>query len=164
MKDLTIIFFSTLLSLSLVGQTVISPGAGDTKTSKGIVVAWAIGDVIGGEIPALNSQGTEYVPITAIAPINYSDEHVVDQTMLTASLSISPNPAKDKVSIQFKDFTSSIFTVRILNYTGQEVHQQEVSDIDGPFLFDVSSFTAGTYILQAVDENHQAVTEKLFIF
>ena len=164
MKQLIILFFGSLLSLSLVGQSAISPSAGTGKTSEQIIVDWAVGElIIGLTYPDKNRQEAN-LPIIPTSQLNPLDGNFSESTLAPASIGVFPNPAKDRVSIEFNNFKTPFLAFRILTADGQEVFQQKVADSDQTVLFDVSTFTTGTYILQASEGTQGVVTKKLFVF
>jgi len=167
MKPLIVIFFAVLSSLSLLGQSAISAGAGESTNSQQLVVNWAIGELITGEFQQdldnqnLRSDCDDCVPVV---PTNKVDDLNEQTTVNQANISVFPNPAKEKISIQFSGFKTPLLTFRILTAAGQEIYQQRAAGTDQSFSFNVSHLKSGTYLLQATDKTKQTVTKKLVIF
>jgi PKD repeat protein len=68
---------------------------------------------------------------------------------LGASLRFFPNPATDKL---FIDFSSQVSVVRVVNLNGQVVIEQQVSSDSDNLTLNVSSLRQGAYILHVVSQ------------
>jgi len=75
----------------------------------------------------------------------------------TSSILISPNPAKDYVNI---GMVNKMKEVRVINSQGQVVYHQDVNSLKARV--DVSQFSTGIYIVQAITENGLA-TQKMVV-
>lgn len=77
---------------------------------------------------------------------------------LSQSLSVYPNPTKDKINVSFQIKNSDDAIVRLLDITGKELMQQVEKNINGHFngILDVSHLPDGVYILQISDGDMSA--------
>lgn len=80
---------------------------------------------------------------------------------ITASVSLSPNPADDVLAVQIAGMNGIVF-VKITNITGNELIVHSFENTGEAVNFDVSGFEKGMYILQLSDAN-KSVTEKFLV-
>ncbi len=68
------------------------------------------------------------------------------------SLTIMPVPANDRLTVIYKNTSSGMLKVRLMNATGQLIGGDELSPFDGSYnkTFDLSGQQAGTYILELI--------------
>lgn len=82
-----------------------------------------------------------------------------DNAALERSVQLSPNPANGSVQLTLKGYTGKV-SLRLTDAQGRIVWQRQVQPTGAPFIqeLDVAGFTAGLYLLTAVDEkgNRQA--------
>ena len=102
--------------------------------------------------PALNSDSNKLSPVTTVLPKNSSP-----------SLTIYPNPAKNKITLQVKNFEPGMATVKVLNIKGELVREDTRLLTNGNE--DIVMFLmlkAGVYFLQ-VSEARKITRKKLVI-
>jgi subtilisin-like proprotein convertase family protein len=78
------------------------------------------------------------------------------------TLNIFPNPAKDKVAIQFTKPMTGNINIRILNLQGQEVSRYEYDGIDAQIQLSTASLASGIYFI-AVEGDAGKITRKLAV-
>lgn len=79
------------------------------------------------------------------------------------SMSVSPNPAQDVVSVQVDGSLSGNIICQIYDISGSKVFSNTYSLNNGNFTADVSSLPSGIYTMEILTETHGTVTEKLII-
>jgi hypothetical protein len=77
------------------------------------------------------------------------------------NVSIYPNPVKDNLNINIKDFSGEI-SVKIIDINGREVLNQTISNFNGSNAIELSRFTSGIYILKLTGEDLN-YSEKIII-
>lgn len=161
MKQLIIIIlFCGFACSQLVGQWAVTPGAGQGNGDQ-IVVDWAIGPLLIGDLSSTGNmqQSKDAISLPSYLPARAT----IGKPIHSADIVLFPNPAIDKVSIVLKDFQTSNITLEILSAFGQAIYQQQIDNQDQTIWLDISSFTAGTYIVKVIDEHQHIVIKKLFV-
>ena len=105
--------------------------------------------------PSIDNDSNKLSPVTTVVPKNNSN--------LSPSLSIYPNPAKNKITLQVKNFAPGMATVKVLNIKGQMVREDTRLLTNGNE--DIVMFLmlkAGIYFLQ-VSESGKITRKKLII-
>jgi hypothetical protein len=67
------------------------------------------------------------------------------------NVSIYPNPVKDNLNINIKDFSGEI-SVKIIDVNGREVLNQTITNFNGSNAIELSRFASGIYILKLTGE------------
>jgi hypothetical protein len=65
---------------------------------------------------------------------------------------IFPNPVKDKLTVEFKDFNNGI--IYLYNLQGKRIFKQRVED-NREATFDLSNLKKGTYMLFVIDKKRR---------
>ena len=91
-----------------------------------------------------------------------------DSTPLTMNkqqktLQVFPNPTNHLLNVSFDSFTEETLVIRLVNKMGQEVFQQKIRDRETLIQIDVSNFSEGTYLLNAIDSKGEMVSKKVVI-
>jgi hypothetical protein len=81
--------------------------------------------------------------------------------ILTNKLSIYPNPVKDNLNINIKDFSGDIL-VKIMDVNGREVFNKNINNFNRSKELDLSSFSSGIYFLKLIGEDLN-YTEKIIL-
>ncbi len=68
------------------------------------------------------------------------------------NVSIYPNPVKDNLNINIKDFSGEV-SVKIIDINGREVLNQTISNFNGSNAIELSRFASGIYILKLTGED-----------
>ena len=105
--------------------------------------------------PALNSDSNKLSPVTTLLPKNNKNS--------SPSLTIYPNPAKNKITLQVKNFEPGMATVKVLNIKGELVREDTRLLTNGNE--DIVMFLmlkAGVYFLQ-VSKAGKITRKKLVI-
>lgn len=68
------------------------------------------------------------------------------------NVSIYPNPVKDVLNINVKDFSGKVL-VKIVDINGREVYNQNVADFNNTNVINLESLASGIYILKLQGEN-----------
>jgi hypothetical protein len=77
------------------------------------------------------------------------------------NVSIYPNPVKDNLNINIKDFSGEI-SVKIIDINGREVFNKNINNFNTSNTLDLSSFSSGIYVLKLSGEGLN-YTEKIII-
>lgn len=101
---------------------------------------------------------TRTVDITV--QLSTSTSHEIKKPRL---LSVYPNPVLDNLSLEYKEFDPSSYTLRVVNTTGQVLHKMDVTLIDreGIYTLNVSNLPGGVYFLEL--SNHVSSSSAIFI-
>jgi hypothetical protein len=95
--------------------------------------------------------------------INFIWTGVNDQTNEEGSLYISPNPAKDVISIRFDKKEARDGVLKIYDLSGKVMFKQDLNVKSGNNItMDVSNLTSGFYTVEIVT-NEKSTTQKLII-
>jgi hypothetical protein len=68
------------------------------------------------------------------------------------NVSIYPNPVKDILNINFKDFTGDV-SVKVIDINGREVFTQKLSNVNNSNAINLEKLSTGIYILKLQGEN-----------
>ncbi|MCB0589308.1 MAG: T9SS type A sorting domain-containing protein, partial [Phaeodactylibacter sp.] len=93
------------------------------------------------------------------------DENAVvgtDEPEAGNALRLFPNPARDQVTIGFRQAIGGEMTVRLLNLQGQVVQQQRFPEAGRQLQLNTSGLPAGVYFVN-VQTEEGAFTEKLIL-
>jgi hypothetical protein len=77
------------------------------------------------------------------------------------NVSIYPNPVKDNLNINIKDFSGEV-SVKIIDINGREVFNKNINNFNTSNTLDLSSFSSGIYVLKLSGEGLN-YTEKIII-
>jgi hypothetical protein len=147
--DVTVATFNApLASLGLEGQAItvlasgfLNPGNNNNGPGFGLFAALASG----GTLAALgNTTG------------------INDRDRFSGSINVFPNPATEKVNIEFSLSKDSEVTYTLLNSTGKTVLSRtsaQLSNQSNQLTIDVSGLTSGLYILRLTAANQQLATK-----
>ncbi|MEL6844114.1 MAG: T9SS type A sorting domain-containing protein [Bacteroidota bacterium] len=69
------------------------------------------------------------------------------------SLTLAPNPAVDRVRVQYKQPRAQEQAFAVYSITGQKVYSGSLSETSGEIAIDVSSWPNGTYLVKAASRN-----------
>lgn len=80
-------------------------------------------------------------------------------TPLSRSLSVYPNPARDRLNISFTTNGSTVATIRVLDLSGKDLLLLHEDKLNGHFfkILDVSRLASGVYLLEITSGNHRSV-------
>lgn len=148
-ENLNAIRFLTSDSGYAVGnnKTVLKTlDAGETWTIEPIPIGFRQGNykgigvsVWGNEITFVGSNGT--------AVSNVEDPNSINKSMNKLGILITPNPAKDKITISIQNYKNSEdININIFNLQGQMVLQQKIHQIHTKI--DISNLEQGVYIIK----------------
>lgn len=76
---------------------------------------------------------------------------------------IFPNPAEDKLIVDFSKFEKSRVKLNIFNLSGQLVYAQNIYNTTGQSKIDISNLGAGTYFAHIISDEQQLYCRKLII-
>ena len=76
---------------------------------------------------------------------------------LAGKLSISPNPAKDKIQVRFPGITSTKVQIEIYDIRGLQVLSATAEPITNSQLLNISSLSPGMYIIKALSDAKQYI-------
>jgi Pyruvate/2-oxoacid:ferredoxin oxidoreductase gamma subunit len=68
------------------------------------------------------------------------------------NVSIYPNPVKDVLNVNVKDFSGDV-SVKVIDINGREVFTQKISNVNNSNAINLSSLAAGIYVLKLQGEN-----------
>jgi hypothetical protein len=77
------------------------------------------------------------------------------------NVSIYPNPVKDNLNINIKDFSGEV-SVKIIDINGREVFNKNINNFITSNMLDLSSFSSGIYVLKLSGEGLN-YSEKIII-
>ena len=80
-----------------------------------------------------------------------------DGSILSNTVSVFPNPAKDKLAVQFESTNTEKYSIRLIDITGREVlaiNRESITGINNETI-DLSEFSKGIYILNVIREQGQ---------
>lgn len=87
----------------------------------------------------------------------------INDNLQNQSLLVYPNPAKDKIYIDFGDLTPNNVKIEIYNMMGKMVRKYEKEEkITGTFFADISGLDSGLYLIK-INDKHGVVAKKLII-
>lgn len=99
--------------------------------------------------------------------ITNSGVEIVNQNRSTLKIDkalVYPNPAGDKVNIQFVDMENGEGQIHILNYLGKEMYFLDLDKINSaPISLNTSNWPNGIYLVQIKLKNRKIITKKLII-
>ena len=67
------------------------------------------------------------------------------------NVSIYPNPVKDNLNINIKDFSGEV-SIKIIDINGREVFNKNINDFNTSNVLDLSAFSSGIYVLKLSGE------------
>ncbi len=121
-----------------------------------------------------SQQGISYVLYTFFDESNASDSvcvyfkyncslssisSITDNYSLTAF----PNPAKDKVTINYTVDNNNDNTIQIYSINGKVIYQEKLSSEKHTLTLDVSNWASGIYMYSIISENRNRIAKKLII-
>jgi hypothetical protein len=115
------------------------------------VVAWLQND---GTKAVLNS-GSRFAPLTGL-----------DENMLSAQISVAPNPTQDKLTVSFTDLAPLTLKepfgqyVSLQNANGQVIMQQKLNS-NNSVILDVANFPSGLYFIKL--QTAEGIAVKKFV-
>ena len=71
------------------------------------------------------------------------------------NLTLSPNPATDKIQLDFKETINPAATVSVYNFQGEKMVSKKLQD--NPFVLDVSTFASGIYFMNISDSEKNII-------
>ena len=83
----------------------------------------------------------------------------------TRSVTLSPNPAQDKVTVMLKGYSGNV-ALQLSTAEGRILRQQKFPVISAKTAqqsIDVSAYANGVYLVTVIDENGNRKTEKMVI-
>ncbi|MBM2816152.1 MAG: Peptidase family protein [Ignavibacteria bacterium] len=86
----------------------------------------------------------------------------IDETEISNSILIYPNPAKDFIILDFNCFNEKINQIKIVNLIGQEVHSSKIEQFQGTMTIPVSEFPEAVYIIE-LHANVGILTKKIIV-
>ncbi len=128
----------------------------DTLTSRGV----AVGNSFTGRWKVVANSGTLSKEATAKFNIKLRRGEItsIEETELSKSIKLYPNPANTVATLDFKGALSSKMDVVIVNSMGQEMLRTEVLPATtGEVTIDVSALQQGMYFVRITDGNELAV-------
>ena len=91
--------------------------------------------------------------------ITYSKVEMVEFGSNTFAFEIYPNPAKEKIFLKFKDPSSDVYYLRMVNATGRSIYMLPKPQLQNGI--DISKCAKGIYYLQVTDnKTKKTVTQK----
>ena len=131
-------------------------GNGQTSTAEQVMTFFVYNKTYDVMLVAMNGCGSDTTWMTVNVDIN------VDETPLSRSLDLYPNPATGIVNLEFKTSKDGSASIRLSDVTGKEVMIMEEENINGRYRkqFDVSKLPAGIYLLE-VDDGEYTTSRKL---
>ncbi|MDR1542906.1 MAG: thiol protease/hemagglutinin PrtT [Prevotellaceae bacterium] len=132
--------------------------AGQTKNfNPSAVVTMPAGDYL---LVVWYLEGSDFIPLHYI-PVTVTNSSGIDDVQ-SGDISIFPNPAKDFVTVDFKDFTAEIYKITIYNMQGKQILTEKITNSAKEINIPLSDITNGVYLLQIHSEKG-VLTEKLII-
>ena len=87
----------------------------------------------------------------------------IEDNLQKESLTIYPNPAKDKIYIDFCDFKSTDLSIEICNIMGKTLRKYKTEgNIPGTFVANIAGLDPGIYLLK-INGSPGKITKKLII-
>lgn len=86
----------------------------------------------------------------------------VDDLAEEASFSIYPNPARDFITIELNENSTSINSIEIINFSGQRVYSDE-NISSSKLRIDTDRLEAGVYLLNILDSNNNRSTYRFTV-
>jgi hypothetical protein len=81
-----------------------------------------------------------------------------------AALNLYPNPAQNKVTLNYNFAEATNINVNVLNTLGQVMHTEKISGADaGSSVLDTENFTNGVYMIQITDDKNRQSIKRLMI-
>ena len=98
-----------------------------------------------------NGQYYQYAGTKIDIPFSFNKEDKEETTINAPKLKLYPNPASDRMTMQFEDAEQIISNVAVFNMAGQEVYRSVNLDVRY-FPIPVAQLSEGMYIAQAMTE------------
>jgi Secretion system C-terminal sorting domain/Cleaved Adhesin Domain len=87
----------------------------------------------------------------------------IDNNLQNIGLSVYPNPARDKIYIDFGDLTPNNLKIEIYDMTGKIVWKYETEERTGTIIVaDISGLDPGIYLLK-INDSHGNISRKLIV-
>lgn len=139
---------SSLFTSSVTASQAFVPGAGDwRKDSVDLTPYINKGSVM---LAFLNT--TENGNNLYLDDVRIYKKAAVNAALRQRGWLVTPNPVKDKVTVQFYPLPDNLKGISIYNTAGQKVAEQQVNApaATGNYQFDLSRYASGVYIVQIV--------------
>jgi len=139
---------------------IITSGTGE------FIIEWDNGET--GETAVSLEEGVHTVSVTDGLGCTLVFEFTIDiinsieESELSVSMSIYPNPASEVLNIEFSNSEEKITDIEIINVNGQIVKQIEIKDSRTSILVSVDEWSSGVYFVK-VNADHLFKMEKFFI-
>lgn len=106
-------------------------------------------------------------PMGMKGQIIVSSTGISEQNNSIGNISLSPNPAKEKVSVKFKSMENGLLTAKLYSVCGQEVQSlisnKEFYSGDNTFTFELqNTIPSGVYFIQ-LNYNSKTTVKKLIV-
>ena len=139
------------------GPVQASVGAEASEVLNMLFSPTAVG-TFSGDIVITTNAGNETVAVSAVgAIITGLDDDIIDAD----EVSVYPNPAVNKLSIDLTGHDFKPLTFRLVSISG-ETYFSHKGPYEGPLHIDVSDYRAGVYLLEIVN-GESAYTQKVII-
>jgi len=101
--------------------------------------------------------------MTAPVVMPFSTTYGVEEPGVELTVTVYPNPAKDRINIDVIDLSDEIFTISLFNITGQKVYSEQVS-MQGKLTYSINTtgFAQGLYLLH-IKGDSKTVRTKVMI-
>ena len=88
---------------------------------------------------------------------------VSDEAQIAGGIHVFPNPARDRVWLEFPPNYKKDLAISLINIHGQELERWETKDKTFDYTIDLSNFSQGLYFMVYFHKGTVQKTEKLFI-
>ena len=156
MRILFSVVLTSLLTLSVFGQSAVVP-AGGTASSSGGSVSYTVGQIADQRVEG----GDKYIIEGVQQPYEIQVVGINNYPTITLEAIVYPNPTSHKVilSIRKFDIPSYGLTAQLYDFNGKLVKTLTIKDLDTEI--DFSSYAASTYQLRLMDQKTLIKTFKV---
>ena len=94
------------------------------------------------------------IPVIVLKPLSVGEA-------VESGIILYPNPVKEVLNIDLKNYNDGIKEIRLLDMYGREVYYQQISEIGEQYSIDVAGIAKGSYIIVLESETGQSLSSML---
>ncbi|MFY8021402.1 MAG: PKD domain-containing protein [Bacteroidia bacterium] len=111
---------------------------------------------------AIASTNTDFGNIDIVVGKNFVSTGIKDEMeLLSESLQVFPNPAQDKVVVQFGNVSAKINTIQVYDISGALIKQVNKNEIESDGSIYIQDIQGGLYIIRVTTEDGKQFNKKL---
>ena len=153
-KSVAVLFLSSLPFLAITAQESIN-ASGGSATGAGGSASYSVGQLTYQTHAGANGSIAEGVQ----QPFEISVVTGVDQTDITLTVSVYPNPTVDFLILKINEFDFSNLTIHLYDVEGKLLRKQKITSTQTTI--DMSSLVPSIYLLKVDEDNKEIKTFKI---